>query len=610
MLAKPTGIPTSSGCYLFSNAAGVIIYVGKAKSLRSRLANYFQPLTSLDAKTYAMVTEATSLEWVVTPSELDALILESELIKTSQPRYNIRLKDDKTYPYIAIDTRSQFPAPYITRSSHVRGVHYYGPYPDVRALRTLVEELTRAFPLRSCTSHKFKYHQRIARPCLLYDIGKCSGPCAGLITPEGYSDLVHAWEKFLSGDVTSLRRALTQQMTEAASAQRYEAAASARDALAALDLAAKRQVMVLDSSTNLDAIALAISGTRAAFVLLQVRSGRVIARRTALADLALAETPAELFQYALSTLYPDPVTIPATIVVESELASHLATEYLSSLHGGAVHLITPSRGRRRALLDAALADAASVVSRDTLRRTADFNVRSRALQELGAALGLESPPYRVECFDMSHLQGTNYVGSMVVFEDALPLKKAYRHFTIRDVAGNNDVAAMQEVFTRRLRYLTEAEVDPKFARPDLIIVDGGLPQLHAAMAAAASLGLTGLIELAALAKREELLYRPGSSEPIILPRGSEPLYLVQRLRDESHRFAITFHRSKRGRATTASVLDTIPGLGPTRRTKLLTHFGTLDTLRAASLEELQALTWLPSSVAGELYAHLHPSVTA
>jgi excinuclease ABC subunit C len=605
MLDKPKGIPRQSGCYLFRNAAGTIIYVGKARILAQRLSSYFQREAALSQKTQLMMAEAASVEWIVTPTELDALILENELIKDNQPRYNMRLKDDKSFPFVALDARTPFPAPYITRASHVRGVRYFGPFGDVGALRATMDELLRAFPLRSCSKHKFLYQQRIGRPCLLYDIGKCSGPCVGHIDEDGYAQLVQSWARFFEGDVRQLRSLLERQMHDAAEHQNYEAAAQARDGLEALERAAGAQSVVLDDHSNLDVIAVASAGSRTALVRFRVRFGRVIGRSVHLVDRSLDEDDEEILENVLTELYVDAESVPSVVVVQSEeLATPLVAEYLSSVRGRPVEVTVARRGKRRRVVELAASDAQAVISRDSLRRQADHNVRARALQELGAALGLEQPPYRVECFDMSHLQGTNYVGSMVAFEDALPIKQDYRHFNVREVLGNDDVGAMEEVVRRRLSHWEEHQGTSKFRRADLIIIDGGLPQLHAAEKAARSLDLLGLVEFAALAKREELLYRPGSSVPIALERGSESLYLVQRIRDEAHRFAITFHRSKRGRSMVASSLEGVEGLGPARRERLLEAFGSLNALRQATRDELDALGWLPSDVATRLYDHL------
>jgi excinuclease ABC subunit C len=605
VLAKPSGIPRQSGCYLFRNEKGTVVYVGKALSLASRLGSYFQRSEVLTHKTQALMAEATSVEWIVTPSELDALILENELIKENQPRYNMRLKDDKSFPYVALDTRTDFPAPYVTRSRHTKGVRYFGPFVDVRALRVAMDELLQAFPLRSCTTHKFIYHQRISRPCLLFDIGKCSGPCAGEIDKVGYRDLVQSWAQFFEGDVRQLRRLLEHQMADASEKKHYEAAAKARDGLAALERAASEQSVVLDDHSNLDVIAVATDGGRAAVARFRVRFGRIIGRTVHLIDRSMDESEGEILEGVLTDMYVDAASVPPVVLVADNTSSTaLMGDYLRELRAKSVEIVVPLRGKRRRAVELALNDAQSVINRDSLRRQSDHNVRARALQEIGAALELSQPPFRIECFDMSHLQGTNYVGSMVVFEDGLALKSDYRHFNVKEALGNDDVGAMEEVVRRRLGYWYDNQGATKFRRADLIIIDGGLPQLHAAQKAAVAAGVDGDVEFVALAKREELLYRPGSNRPIVLERGSESLYMVQRIRDEAHRFAITFHRSKRGKSMVASTLAGIEGLGPARRDRLLVQFGSLDSIRQTSLLDLEALAWLPDDVARRLYDHL------
>ena len=605
MFTKPSGIPRQSGCYLFRNQRGVVIYVGKALSLNQRLSSYFQRSDVLTPKTQALMAEATSVEWIVTPSELDALILENELIKQNQPRYNMRLKDDKSFPYVAIDSRHDFAVPYITRMRHVKGVRYFGPFVDVRALRTTMDELLQVFPLRSCTKHKYNYQQRIGRPCLLYDIGKCAGPCVGAIDVAGYEDLVQSWAQFFDGDVRALRSSLDERMHAAAELRHYEAAARARDGLEALERAASAQSVVLDDYSNLDVLAVATNGGRAGVARFRVRHGRIIGRTVHLVDRSMDEDDREILESLLPDMFIDATSVPPEVLVADEAsASELVSAYLSDLRGRPVKVFAPQRGKRRRVVSLAVNDARALIDRDSLRRQSDHNVRARALSELGAALALEQPPYRIECYDMSHLQGTNYVGSMVVFEDGLSVKSEYRHYNVKEALGNDDVGAMREVVRRRLGYWSDHQGTSKFRRPDLMIIDGGLPQLHAAQAAARELGLEDEVELVALAKREELLYRPGSSEPIMLDRGSESLYLVQRIRDEAHRFAITFHRSKRAKSMVASMLSGVAGLGPTRRERLMLEFGSIDALRHTTLEQLLALTWLPEDVSRRLYDHL------
>jgi excinuclease ABC subunit C len=598
---RPDGMPSAPGCYIFRNVESHVIYVGKAKTIKNRLGSYFQSRDGLAPKTQFLMDEAHSVEWIITPSELDALILENELIKQYQPRYNLRLKDDKSFPYVAIDSRTAFPVPYITRGKHQKGVRYFGPYVDVRALRVTIDELLHIFPLRSCSRHKYEYQKKINRPCLLFDIGKCSGPCIGAIDESGYQGLVESWARFFSGDVSALRDSLTSTMTESSSKKHYEAAAKARDGLEALDRAAQTQSVVLDTHSNIDTLAVSTDGGRATVVRFKVRNGRVVGRSVHFLDRSLDETTTEILEAVITEMYPEQSEVPAVVSVQKGTNTALVREYLSSMAKSPVDVVIPMRGKRRRVMEMALNDALSVIARDTLRRQSDHNVRSRALQEIGAKLQLAQPPFRMECFDMSHLQGTNYVGSMVVFEDGVPMKSDYRHFNVKEILGNDDFGAMQEVVRRRLEHWREDQHSSKFRRADLIVIDGGLGQLHAAEKAAEELGLLGEVEFVAMAKREEFLYRPGSSDPIVLDGGSEGLYLMQRLRDEAHRFAINFHRSKRGKSMVASTLEGVEGLGPSRRDRLIETFGSLDGLRAASREELEGLPWLPKDVARRLY---------
>jgi excinuclease ABC subunit C len=607
MLQRPNGIPPESGCYLFRNDRGSVIYVGKARSLNQRLSNYFQRTSGLDFKTRTLMAEAASVEWIVTHSEVDALILENELIKTHQPRYNMRLKDDKSFPFLALDFRSAFARPYTTRGTHAKGVTYYGPFAHVRPLKRTIDELLQAFPLRSCSDSKFDDHRRRGRPCLLFDVKKCSGPCVGAIEQARYDELVSSFGAFFDGEVATLRRRLSERMDQCAAERDYEGAARARDGLVALESAAQTQRIVLDDSSDLDALSLTKSGSRAAVVLFRVRHGRVVGRHALLMDLSFQENDAEIVERSLGEFYLRRDEVPRTVLVDEDLTtSEVSVEFLSRLRGATVSLVAPQRGKRRHLLSMVRDDATEVLRVDSLRREHDHNVRSRALSELSSALGLARPPWRVECFDMSHLQGTNYVGSMVVFEDAMAKKSDYRHFNVKTVLGNDDVGAMREVVRRRLEHWSAEGGDQKFPNADLIIIDGGLGQLNAALAARDDVSpKADDVQFVALAKREELLYRPGRSDPVALERGSESLYLVQRVRDEAHRFAISFHRSKRGKAMVSSTLDGVTGLGPSRQAAVMAAFGSLETLRRATLEELKAVPGVPELVARTLYDHLH-----
>jgi excinuclease ABC subunit C len=592
--------------YVFRDAKGTSLYVGKALSLRSRLANYFADPATLPERTAHLVASAASVDWTVTASEVDALLLENSLIKADQPRFNVRLKDDKSYPHLAIDLRERWPRPIVARGRRRRGVRYFGPFGHAKSLRSTIDLLLPTFPVRTCSDAKFVRHERLGRPCLLADIGRCSAPCVGRVDDATYAEHVQGILRFFGGDADALTRDLRARMQAAAEAQDYEAAARLRDALVHVEHASASQQVLLSERDDLDAVGAATDGLQACVVRLEVRRGRVIARESLSADLVDDLDDGEMLERFLGDLYDSERPPPRELVVAKDGGDlERLSAWLATLRGAPVRVGAPERGRRRGVVDLAVANAEEDLRRRTLRRAADHNARSKALVELQAALSLERAPYRIECFDMSHLQGTSYVGSMVVFEDALPDKRSYRHFTVKTVRGNDDVGAMREVLDRRLsHWRTDGSKDRFGANPDLVVVDGGLGQLNAAIAAVEARGLTGAVELASLAKRLEEVYRPGSSRPVMLPRASEALYLLQRVRDEAHRFAITFHRSTRGRAMTASLLDGIDGLGPARRTRLLETFGTVAAVRAASLDELAALPWLPDEVARRVHVRL------
>jgi excinuclease ABC subunit C len=608
----PSTIPETPGVYVFRDGAGRTLYVGKARSLRARLANYLGDPALLPERTAQLVAAAETVDWTVTGSEVDALLLENSLIKTEQPRYNIRLKDDKSYPYLAIDLREEWPRPMVVRGQRRRGVRYFGPFGVAKSLRSAIDLLLPTFPIRTCSDAKFVRHRRLGRPCLLADIGRCSAPCVGWVDRGDYDEHVQGFLRFFSGDVAELTRDLSARMQEAAGLQDYEAAARLRDALGHVERASATQQIVLGDADDLDAVGASADELQACVVRLEVRRGRVVGQQTLSADLVEDLDPADRTERFLGGLYDEEHPPPREVVVDalSADADRLGA-WLGTLRHESVRVWAPERGRRRSVVELAAANAAEELRRRSLRRAADHNARSKALVELQGALGLATPPYRIECFDMSHLQGTSYVGSMVVVEDALPLRRAYRHFTVKTVRGNDDVGAMREVLDRRLSHWRHDERKDRFgANPDLLVVDGGLGQLQAAEAAVEAAGLTGQLELASLAKRLEEVYRPGSSRPVMLPRASEALYLLQRIRDEAHRFAISFHRSTRGRAMTASLLDGIEGLGPTRRARLLEQFGSAAGVRSASLDELRALSWLPDDVATRVHARLAGATAA
>jgi excinuclease ABC subunit C len=522
----------------------------------------------------------------------------------------------------------EWPRPVVYRGRKRKGVRYFGPYGHVRALRETLDLLLRSFPIRTCSDAKFKRHARLGRPCLLYDIERCSGPCVGAVEPERYAQMVEDLMRFLAGETEPVLTRLRQEMEEASDSLEFERAARLRDRLIAVRKAAESQQMVSERSEDLDLIGVAEDELEAAIQVFHVRRGRVVGRSGSVADKVEDLTPSQFMTRVLQELYGAPdAEVPRQVLVPLLPESpEVVTDWLSTVRGGPVQLRIPQRGEKRALHETVTRNAAEDLTRHRLRRSADHNARSKALTELQAALGLRQSPLRIECFDMSHLQGTDYVGSMVVFEDGLAKKPDYRRFKVRGVRGNDDYAAMEEVLTRRLQHLIkerdedrerrESATDDNLAErrvaarrrfaypPQLLLLDGGKGQLAVGVRVLESLGLSDEIELAALAKQFEEVFRPGDPEPIRIPRGSEALYLLQRVRDEAHRFAITFHRERRGRRMTSSILDGIPGLGPVRKKRLVTAFGGMRALRAATPEELAALPWLPDDVAAAVSERL------
>jgi excinuclease ABC subunit C len=611
----PAGtIPDAPGSYQFKDRDGRVIYVGKAHSLRSRLSNYFVAPTSLPPRTASMVAAAETVEWIQVRNDVEALMLEYSLIKAHQPRFNIRLKDDKSYPFLAVTLDDEWPRPMVMRGRKRKGVRYFGPYGHAYAIRETLDLLLRTFPLRTCSDNKFEHHKRLGRPCLLFHIEKCSGPCVGEVTPEEYARHTQELLDFLDGDTDDVVRRLRSQMQEAATLLEFEQAARLRDRLTSVQKAIEKQQMVAERSEDFDVIGLAEDELEAAVQVFFVRKGRVTGRKGFVLDKVEDVTPGELIGTVLEGLYDDPpLGIPKSVLVPHEVEdTPLYEEWLTSLRGSRVAIRVPQRGDKRELQATVTRNAQEEFVRHRLRRASDHNSRARALNELQEQLGLPIPPLRIECYDMSHIQGTDYVGSMVVLEDGLPKKSEYRRFKIRGVPGNDDFAAMEEVLTRRLTaYLIErdrpiGDQPAKFAYPPhLLLVDGGKGQLGVAVKVLEELGLADQIPVAALAKRFEEVYLPGEADPCRLPRQSEALYLLQRIRDEAHRFAIAYHRQLRGKRMTKSVLDDVPGLGDVRRKRLVKELGGVNAVKRATLDELQALPWLPAPVADALYRKIH-----
>jgi excinuclease ABC subunit C len=612
----PAGtIPDAPGSYQFKDAHGRVIYVGKAKSLRSRLANYFVNPATLSPRTAQMVTTAETVEWIQVRNDVEALMLEYNLIKEHRPRFNVRLVDDKSYPFLAVTLNDEWPRAMVMRGSKRKGIRYFGPYGHAYAIRETLDLLLRTFPVRTCSDNKFRHHERLGRPCLLGHIEKCSAPCVGEIDKASYDELVERLCEFLDGDTDWVVKDLDSRMRAAAEGLEFEVAARLRDRLTAVTKAIEKQQMVADRSEDLDVIGIADDELEASVQVFFVRKGRVVGRKGFVIDKVEDLSDAELVGNILEGLYYDypPLGYPKTVLVPTASEDDdLYERWLTEIRGSRVDIRVPQRGEKKALLETVTRNATEAFTRHRLKRATDHNSRAQALNELQEQLGLPDAPLRIECYDMSHIQGSDYVGSMVVVEDGLPKKSEYRRFKIRDVPGNDDYAAMEEVLTRRFSaYLAErdtpvSERDGRFRYPpNLLLVDGGKGQLGVAVKVLQELGLDDEIPVASLAKQFEEVYLPGQPDPVRLPRQSEALYLLQRLRDESHRFAISYHRQLREKRMTRSVLDDIPGLGPTRKKRLVKELGGVNAVRRATLDQLRALSWLPDSVADAVHAKVH-----
>ena len=611
----PAGtIPDTPGSYQFKDGDGRVIYVGKAKSLRSRLSSYFQDPRNLHQRTRQMVEAAESVEWMQVGNEVEALMLEYTLIQRHKPRFNVRYMDDKSYPFLCVTTVDEWPRAMVMRGKHKKGNRYFGPYGQAYAIRDTLDLLLRTFPIRTCSDSKFRDHQRLGKPCLLFHIEKCSGPCVGEIERADYDSLVAELVRFLEGDTDDVVAQLEAQMAKASDDLEFELAAHLRDRLAAVRKAIEKQQMVFARNEDADVIGLFDDELEAAVQVFFVRKGRVMGRRGFIVDKAEELDRPELISRVLERLYFDdnPIGWPKEVLVpDLPDQPELYREWLAERRGTQVSIRVPQRGDKRRLHETVTQNAAESFNRHRLKRSSDHNSRARALNELQEYLDLPVAPLRIECYDMSHIQGTDYVGSMVVVEDGLPKKSEYRRFKIKTVDGNDDFAAMEEVLTRRLTALLEdrqqpmAEREGKFAYPpQLLVVDGGKGQLTSAVRVLDELGLRDEIPVISLAKQFEEVFVPGRSESIKLPRQSEALFMLQRIRDESHRFAITFHRELRDKRMTRSALDDIPGLGPARKKRLAKELGGVNAVKRAELETLKALTWLPDQVAENVYTTL------
>ncbi|MGY1624330.1 excinuclease ABC subunit UvrC [Geodermatophilus sp. SYSU D00965] len=605
-------IPEDPGVYKFRDPNGRVVYVGKAKNLRQRLNSYFADVAGLHPRTRQMVTTAASVEWTVVGTEVEALQLEYNWIKEFDPRFNVRYRDDKSYPSLAVTLNEEYPRLQVMRGPKKKGVRYFGPYAHAWAIRETLDTLTRVFPARTCSNGVFKRAGQIGRPCLLGYIGKCAAPCVGRVSAEEHRAIVDDFCDFMAGRTDSMVKRLEREMAEAAEAMEYEKAARLRDDLGALKRALEKQAVVLGDGTDADVVAFAQDELEASVQVFHVRGGRVRGQRGWIVDKVEEVTTGELVEQFLLQVYggvdeqtgavESGETVPKEVLVpELPQDADVYEELLSELRGSRVSLRVPQRGDKRALLETVERNAKEAFARHRVKRSSDLTARSLALQELQEALELPDAPLRIECMDVSHVQGTNVVASMVVFEDGLAKKSDYRRFSVTN--GTDDTAAMAEVVRRRFARHLKEEQDRKdeqgvaaeegrprrFAYPpNLLVVDGGAPQVAAA---AKSLDELGVVDVAVcgLAKRMEEVWLPGESDPVILPRTSEALYLLQRVRDEAHRFAITYHRQKRSTSMLVSLLDDVPGLGESRRKALMKQFGSLKRLRAATVEELMAV---------------------
>ncbi|MCC3301492.1 excinuclease ABC subunit UvrC [Arthrobacter sp. zg-Y895] len=644
---KTGEIPTAPGVYRFRDEHGRVIYVGKAKNLRSRLNSYFANPRGLMPKTRAMVHTAAGVEWTVVGTELEALQLEYTWIKEFNPRFNIMFRDDKSYPYLAVTMGEKYPRAQVMRGDRRKDTRYFGPFYPAKAIRETLDTLLRVFPVRTCSSGVFKRAERTGRPCLLGYIDKCSAPCVGRISPEDHRELAAELCDFMAGEGKRFISSLEKEMQAAVAELDYETAARLRDDISALRKVFERNNVVLSEDTDADIFALEEDELEASAQVFHVRGGRIRGQRGWVVEKVEDNDTADLVEHLIQQVYgeanstdriPRQVLVPVLPPNAEELA-----EWLGGLRGARVDIRVPMRGDKKALMETVARNAADALRLHKSRRAGDITTRSAALQELQEALDLPSPPLRIECYDISHVQGTNVVASMVVAEDGLPKKSDYRKFSITGDAARDDTSSMYNVISRRFRnYLAEnadpaadpdapvdlpderggdGDVQPltdtltpapkaKFAYPpNLVVVDGGQPQVAAASKALADLGITD-VQVVGLAKRLEEVWVPDSDFPVILPRASEALFLLQRVRDEAHRFAITFHRQKRGKSMTASLLDEVPGLGPSKRQALLKHFGSVKKLRAATEEELLEVPGIGPAMAANLRSRLADKETA
>ena len=597
----PSSIPDAPGCYLFRDRSARVIYVGKAKSLRSRLSSYFQDPLALHPRTASMVEQAADVEWIVTQNEVESLHLEYNLIKQHTPRFTVRYRDDKSYPYLAVTVGEEYPRAMVMRGRRRKGVRYFGPYAHAYAIRETLDMLLRTFPMRTCSQGVFDRCRRIDRPCLFYDIGKCAAPCVGHVDAEAHRKITDDLISFMEGRYEPVLDRLEKEMHQASEALEFERAARLRDQLASVNKAIATQVVVSGRNEHFDMVGLVEDDLEAALQVFFVRGGRMVGRKGFVVDkVEELDTPALVASF-VRDLYMAEDEVPREILVPEQPADvDTLSAWLVEKRGGPVRFRIPQRGEKRQLMETVVQNAGESFTRHKLHRRSDFAARAKQLNALQDALGLPESPLRIECFDISNLGEDAKVGSMVVFEDGLPKRSDYRRFQIKGVLGQDDFASMAEVIRRRFaNYLRDQERSAgdrgKFSYPpNLVVIDGGKGQLNAALQVLADLGLQH-ISAVGLAKRFEEVHTASGGEPIRIPRGSEALYLLQHVRDEAHRFAITYHRKVRGRKTTQSALDRIPGVGPARRKQLLRRFGSVPRILHATEDELAEV--VPRSVA-------------
>jgi len=606
---KTSEIPTEPGVYRFLDATGRVLYVGKAKNLRARLSNYFGPLKSLHERTQRMLLSASDVKWTIVASEYEALQLEFTWIKEFEPPFNVRFRDDKSYPYLAISMKDEAPRAFVTRNRELSGVRYFGPYTQSWAIRDTLDSLLRVYPVRSCSSGVYQRAKRTGRPCLLAEIGKCAAPCVDRISKPDHKALAKRLGDFIgSGDQGHVAR-LRKRMQTASDEQNFELAARLRDDIAALESVLEKSTVVLDQKVDADLIGLARDELSAAVSIFIVRGGRIRGTRSLVVDMELDRSNADLLEYLLQEIYSPNGKSQAPEVPKQILVSELPNDqaalevWLTELRSKATTIAAPKRGDKAALLSTASQNAKHALTNYKLKRVSDFSARAEALSGLQKALGLENAPLRIECFDISHLSGSGTVGSMVVFEDGLPRKDQYRKFNLETA---DDTESIYQVLLRRLKYLASDEPGEKFSyRPSLMVIDGGLPQLHAAERALVDSGIAG-ISVISLAKRLEEVYVSGTSYPTILPRTSEELFLLQRIRDEAHRFAISAQRATRSKGITSALLE-IPGLGEQKARLLLRKFGSIKRLKLASEAEIASLPGFGDKLAKIVADHLSDS---